>query len=219
MDTSDISLCLTIGKRPKALEATLTSLFAHVQFEHILAINDFGDLKTSRVFLDMCPHGHLLPYHNLGHHRAIDALYGAVKTPYIFHCEDDWRFDAPVLLDHARNLLEAKAWVSSVCVRALDDFLSEADTHKITPLDSPYQDYARLDGIHDQWYGYSFNPHLTRRTLWQTHGPFARFKKERHLSRYLRQAGFAMAYAQQGSCWHIGFDSVANAPKPWWRIW
>lgn len=88
--TSEITLCLTIGNRPEPLEKTLMSLLPRIEFQHIIAINDFRDTPTNEMFLKMCPQGTLINLpKQVGHHQAVDAMYKLVKTKYVFHCEDD----------------------------------------------------------------------------------------------------------------------------------
>ena len=80
---------------------------SQITFEHIIAINDFRDEETNQVFRELCPHGTLIVQKKqVGHHRAVDLMYAQVKTPYIFHCEDDWQFDQPLQLDKYIELLK-----------------------------------------------------------------------------------------------------------------
>lgn len=210
--TDDITLCLTMGKRPKQLTQTLDSLFSFTQFKHVLAVNDFGDAPTNEAFFAACPHGRIIDAKLIGHHPAVDAMYAKVTTPYIFHCEDDWQFFAKPNLDNARKILENDD-VSVVCMRALDDFLKAEDMQNIAQNNT----VARLTHLHAQWYGFTFNPHLSKTALWQHYGPYAKFKKERHISRHMRKDDKYAAYAD-GVCRHIGFESVANAtPKSFWQ--
>ena len=60
MNTQNITLCLTIGKRPQELRRTLESILSQINFEHIIAINDFRDEETNQVFRELCPHGTLI---------------------------------------------------------------------------------------------------------------------------------------------------------------
>lgn len=219
LDLDNVTLCLTIGKRPVELEQSLSSLLSYVDFQHIIAINDFGDAPTNEVFLDLCPKGELIDLQrNLGHHKAIDYMYAKVQTDYIFHSEDDWLFDKNPDLDNAAALLDALPQISCVAFRKIEDFIhDEQQRNQAMPIASTLSEYVRLDNLHDQWHGYSFNPHLVKKSLWQHYAPFAQFKKERHISRYLRKHGHYMAYLKQGACHHIGFDSVANPPKTFWQ--
>lgn len=214
----NITLCLTIGKRPDELKQTLQSLLSKVQFKYIIAINDFGDGQTNAVFYELCPQGQLINLgYNLGHHQAVDLMYGKITTPYIFHCEDDWIFDTAPNIDEVIQLLENDDTVVSVSLRQLSDFnFSNEEFDKIEYIDSPHLSHAKLNALHEQWHGYTFNPHITKLETYQQIAPLSKFKKERHISRYLRQSGKYVAYLKQGACHHIGFDSVANPPNKTW---
>lgn len=217
--SNNITLCLTIGKRPQELTQSLTSLLHFVDFEHIIAINDFGDTATNDALLACCPNATLIDLgRNLGHHKAVDYMYSNVKTDYIFHSEDDWLFTAMPDLDSAKALLDKPA-VTSVGFRRIDDFIyDETARQKLTTLPAPFDDYVRADHLHDQWHGYTFNPHLAKKDLWQRYAPFAKFKKERHISRYLRKSGRYIVYQKHGVCHHIGHDSVSRPPTLWQKI-
>ncbi len=213
----DITLCLTIGKRPEELRRTLNSLFQFEQFEHVIAINDFGDAETSRVFREICPNGTLIELgHQVGHHKAVDYMYSKVTTPYIFHCEDDWLFVDALKFDQAKTLLTSDE-ISSVCFRKVSDFTFAAeDKGKIARDHYQGIEYIRLDKLHKQWHGFTFNPHLAKIDLWHAADRyFAQFEKERHLSRWQRRAGKHAAFMTCGACQHIGNGisvSYSNAP-------
>ncbi|MBM4189762.1 MAG: hypothetical protein FJ210_03460 [Betaproteobacteria bacterium] len=210
---NNVTLCLTMGRRPELLRQTLTGLFANAQFDSVIAINDFRDEQTNTVFQEMCPHGQLISLdRQLGHHAAVDYMYSKVKTPWIFHCEDDWLFQKPIDLQHLIKVLQAQQWMSGICMRQRSDFvLSLRDEEKV--LFERYDDLAfyRLDPIHAQWHGYTFNPHLASIDLWHSIGPFSAFKKERHISCAIRKKGLIVPYWVDGGCAHLGEnDSVSN---------
>lgn len=211
----DITLCLTIGKRPNELRQTLQSLLSKVQFKHIIAINDFGDEATNAVFCALCPQGELisLGYH-LGHHRAVDLMYAKIATPYVLHCEDDWLFDSVPEFDCILRFLASEPSISMVCLRKMSDMnFDEQQQSQIIHRSTGYLDIVETHAIHDQWYGYTFNPHIASINTWKAWAPFARFKKERHISRTLRRQNKHLVYLEQGNCHHIGFSSIAN-PQP-----
>lgn len=224
---SQVTICITMGRRPDLLKQTLASLGPLLKQLPVLAINDFRDTPTNEAFAVCCPHGRLLePGKHLGHHGAVDFMYAQVKTPYILHLEDDWHFDQLDFLPAALALLKAEAKVSQVCLRDISDFpagviaadrLHHAQTQGLA--------WLGLTNVHPQWYGWSFNPHVSRREDVQRWAPFTRFKKERHISRWLRAEGYQTAYLHLGPCRHIGeHDSVSvpNVPlfkrfKTWLR--
>jgi hypothetical protein len=212
----EIDLCLTIGRRPSLLRQTLESLLHRANFNQIIAINDFRDQETNDVFKELCPKGILINLDDqLGHHGAVDLMYSKVVSPYILHCEDDWIFDSDLMLEEAIQLLRSNKYVGSVCLRKIEDFNLSEEQHtlKITQKFNNIE-YCRLDGTHEQWHGFTFNPHVTSLSNWRDFGPYSVFKKERHISRKLRDLGIYVAYLQPGSCAHTGAaDSVSNPVK------
>lgn len=205
-ETSDITLCLTIGLRPELLRSSLTSLLAQARFEKVIAINDFRDEATNSVFRELCPQGQLICLdRQLGHHGAVDYAYRLIETPYVFHTEDDWHFDHSIDLRAGIELLRTNPELSQLCLRKIEDFsFSQEEANRIIYFQRNGLDYARLDGLHDQWHGYTFNPHLAALETWRSVGGFSKFKKERHISRSLRRDGRYSAYMKNGACHHIG---------------
>jgi len=206
--------CLTIGRRPDLLALTLGSLRSLPPMP-TLAINDFGDTETNEVFSACCPDGRLVgPGHRLGHHGAVDELYRYVETPFIFHNEDDWGFGRTDFLADALQLLEADPSISCVCLRDTDDMpMDAADRSKIKPQEVSGISYQRLDALHRQWHGFTFNPHIIRKSIWEEVGGYSSFEKERHLSRYLRAQGRYVAFLLPAGCVHIG-DGRSTHLKP-----
>lgn len=209
-----VTLCLTIGRRPDLLQLTLESL-KDLPNIPILAINDFRDDETNAVFREACPQGQLIePGRHLGHHGAVDLMYSYANTPHVFHCEDDWLFSRTDFLQDALRVLDSDPQVSSVHFRATDDIpLRDTDRTRISVDNRDGVSIEILTAVHDQWYGYSFNPHLARKSLWQEIGKFSQFKKERHISRFLRKKGLYMAFLAPESCRHIGIGRSSAEPN------
>ena len=209
-----VTICITMGLRPDVLQQTLESLGPELRKLPIIGINDFGDAETSAVFDRLCPHGQRIDLgKQVGHHPAVDAMYAKVRTPYVFHMEDDWEFTRHDFLDDALRLLEAHPDVSSVCFRDTDNFfIEDAARAQIVKEDCAGVSYARMDALSPKWYGYTFNPHLAPLSLWKEVGGFSGFKRESHISRHLRKQGKFTAFLKPGACQHIGFVSVAHKP-------
>lgn len=212
-----ITVCLTMGRRPDLLRRTLGSLGSALDGMRIIAINDFGDAETNDVFDEICPDGQRIDLgQKAGHHPAVDAMYREVTTPFVFHIEDDWVFHRQDFLDQAMGLLQTDPDISVVCVREVSDFPQDAEGGAAPrSVQSAGGNYFRLDHLHDQWHGYTFNPHLGRIALWEQLGGFSGFRKERHISRRLRAIGLHTAYLDPGACTHIGEEaSVTEARVP-----
>jgi hypothetical protein len=210
-----VTFCFTIGLRPDHLARTLASLAPIMAQATVLAVNDFGDAPTNTAFARGCPHGILVQTTpKIGQHAAVDAMYRRVTTPFVFHCEDDWMFDRNDIVPSALALLATDAAMSGVGFRHMSDFPAEiGQSPSIRRTTAAGVQHLRLDDLHDQWYGYSFNPHLARLATWQQTGGFAQFKKERHISRYLRARGQHIAFLDPGACHHIGDDISVTVRK------
>jgi hypothetical protein len=211
-----ITLCLTIGRRPDLLKQTLNSLLDLDQFSKVIAINDFRDQDTNDMFMALCPKGQLISLDKqLGHHRAVDFMYQQVTTSHVLHCEDDWLFDARLYITKAMALLNSDTRFSQVCLRNIKDFRFAPEIEQQLVLEKTiHADFYRLDSIHPQWHGYTFNPHIASLETWRAIGGFSQFQKERHISRYLRKNGKFTAYMEPGSCMHIGDNqSVSVIPS------
>ena len=210
--TDAVTLCMTMGNRPDLLDQTLRSLLALHTFKHVVAINDFGDEASNAVFQRHCPHGRLVqaPVGN-GHHKAIDLLYAQVHTPHIFHIEDDWHFASPIPFAAIFEALAAHPRISQVCLRNLDDFTPQGVASNAQRLEGSALPLFSLTALHDQWYGYTFNPHVTTTRLAQSLSPFSAHRKERHISRTLRHNGLFTAFLNPGGCTHLGDEHSVTA--------
>jgi len=146
-------------------------------------------------------------------------MYQQVNTTHVFHCEDDWCFDSVIDFEPLFNVLNQNAWISGICMRKENDFtLSAKEQNSVKYETLNGLDFFRLDGLHAQWHGYTFNPHLASIELWKKYYPFHRFKKERHISRTMRKDGLVMLYQCNGGSSHLGDNASVSSParKKYW---
>ena len=210
---SGVTLCVTSCGRPDLLRQTLDSLLAHNRFDDKWLIEDAGDRRVAD-YLDEVGWGKgvILNEARLGQMRSIDRLYAEVATPYIFHCEDDWLFNPVDLLPACNRVLDAEPDVSCVSVRKLSDLPPVAhkrlerrqagDVHyAVVPLDA-----------HPEWFGFTFNPGLSRLSLWQHYGPYAELGSEVRISLKMKRDGLTCAFLDPGACHHIGAEAHVADP-------
>jgi len=220
-----VTLCVTSAGRPDLLAATLSSLMATHRdaFAEVIVIDDLGDPEAARVARSLCPGATvLLNRRPRGHLRSVDLMYRHVRTPFIFHCEDDWRFDPVPIVGACREALRHLASASTVIVRKPEDvdphYLSGARTEFTggTPVLvlSPSADPV--------FNGFSFNPGLLRVSLWRRHGPWGRFRREHDISVAMKARGLGVVQLARGACVHIGggrhvkdpFQRLPSRPLP-----
>lgn len=205
---NDITMCLTMGRRPQELRATAASLGPDLVRLPILAVNDFGDGATNAVFHELFPRGRIVPLPgHVGHMRALEALYAEVRTPYVFHFEDDWTFTRDDFLDESIAILKASPQVSQVCLRAAQDIKHARLVGRdlLTEVHAGVGTF-RLDVLQDVWYRYTFNPHVARTADWKTIISLG-VRGEKQVSRFMRRTSRYTAFLLDGACHHAGADN------------
>lgn len=210
--SGDVTLVLTSCGRFDLLEQTLESLEAAEPngFAHRIIIEDSADAAMAARIRARFPDYELIfNQPNLGQMRSIDRAYAAVHTPYVFHCEDDWRFEPAPFLIQCRRILAGHPEISVACVRKPTELHPKFQA-RLSPMD---------DGVavmpadaHPEWFGYSFNPSLVRHESWKTYGPFAGHGSEEVLSYRMKRDGFSVAFLTPGSAVHIGGDAHVEDP-------
>lgn len=150
---------------------------------------------------------------NLGPYKSIDKMYSMVETEYIFHSEDDWRFDSnPNFMTESIDVLEERKDIHQVWIRKdIDwswiepDILGTTNNAKYRMVKCPH-----LGG----WCGFSHNPGLRRKSDYDKMFPngFAEFIKPNEKAVHTELAcntnamnkGYRVATLINTSCVHIG---------------
>ena len=200
----DVTVCVTSCARPDLLEQTLSSFRRFHIVKKMIVSEDSGDPRMRDWLAEKCPEAEIMfGSVKTGMMASIDRLYGAVRTPFIFHLEDDWLFDGPVDFAAAKSALSADPAISSVCVRRFDELKSKhrALTSRVALEGVELRVFA--PGAHPQWYGYTSNPGTLRRAFWERYRPMARIRHD-DLSELAKRDGFRVAYAVPGVARHIG---------------
>jgi hypothetical protein len=88
---------------------------------------------------------------HVGQIKSVEEMMSQVKTPYVFHCEDDWEFHKHGFIEACLKEIDEEN-VHSVWIRDEDDF---DGYHRVKPTtDGKY--VVSIGASH----GFSFNPHL-----------------------------------------------------------
>lgn len=122
MSTADITVVVTSCNRHDLLERTLVS-FRKFNTDpgvaRILVVED-GDGDPSEVCnrLDATL---IRTGGRVGQIAAIDRAYEMVRTPFIFHLEDDWEFYRSGLMERSRGVLNVDPSTVCVWLRAWND--------------------------------------------------------------------------------------------------
>lgn len=208
-----VTICVTSCARLDLLAKTLDSFRKFNTGGTFLVSEDSTDSAIidtlKRTYPDMTV---LSGPERLGLMGSIDRVYGAAKTPYLFHLEDDWQFDGPVNWQAAIALLEARDDVANVSVRAIDEIKEKYRVRS---------DAFELDGVpfrimrrdsHPEFFGWSSNPGLIKRSLYQHYAPFKRMLHDQ-MSGLIKKDGRTVAYLLPGVARHIGQERTVTDPQ------
>lgn len=159
------TLAVTSCSRFDLLQATLDSFIdrADIMPEATVIIEDSGEAQPA--FLSAPKYKALGrgEWINNGSRRgqiySLDRLYDAVKTPYVFHCEDDWLFTKGGFLARSFGILENNPSIWTVSLRG-----NECNGHPNIPdtHNSPGPYLIQQPGWMGGWGGCTFNPGLRR---------------------------------------------------------
>ncbi len=171
-----------------------------------IIIEDSGDERVRDVTTELGLDAEIiLNRPQLGQMKSIDKAYGAVKTPYVFHCEDDWEFFRGGFIGQSFAILEARADVSIVCLRPRSEqnkLVRNAPSETIAGV----RMFTLDPSLHPEYFSYAFNPGLRRMADYHAIGPFAPLGHEEDVSYHFKRAGFRLANLEDAAVRHIGDD-------------
>ena len=214
MEKMDITLCVTSCGRLDLLAPTLTSLMPQMHlFSDVIIIDDDGDAAVKEWVEAQIPKAKvLLNEQRLGQLASIDKMYGEVRTPFVFHCEDDWVFVGDGFIEAAFAAITKEPSVSTALVRRLSE-LPDAYLQDATRAKAPSSDYVVFaPHAHREYLGFSFNPGVVAHATWQKYGPYVRYETEGNLSYKMKKDGFTIACLDPGHCRHIGDGHHVDDP-------
>jgi hypothetical protein len=120
----------------------------------------------------------------VGQIRAIDEAYRRVRTPYIFHIEDDYDFVRPGYIERSMSILQAEPLCLQVWIRG-GRTEHEILREQHVSLGVPWRKVGTYRAV---WRGFSFNPGLRRLRDYRLIGSYAANSEAR-----LGKAGLAEA--------------------------
>jgi hypothetical protein len=219
---SPISFVLTSCGRFDLLEETLSSFFRHnrAPIARYILVEDSGD-DAVRESVAKCGIEFTILVNNpkLGQLRSIDRAYAAVETPFILHCEDDWRFLRGGFIEESIRILNAFPNVSGVHLRRtgqnplFDEGFKNSEISVFEDIRFRVMNLQRCP----PWGGYSFNPSVVRVADYKAMGPFSKFRHEPQISEAFAQRGRAIACLEEPACETIGRGRHVHDPfaKDW----
>jgi hypothetical protein len=201
---ADITFVLTSCGRFDLLEETLSSFFAQntAPIARYLLIEDSGDESVRKVAARFPFHIEVIVSRpSLGQIASIDKAYATVTTPYVFHCEDDWRFFRAGFVEESLSLLKHDPSISVVCCRRLAQNIFSQQVCDLPVNTIGGVDHRKADPWLDRvWHGYTFNPGLRRMSDYRMLGSFKRWGDESDASLFFKRKRMVVAYLAAPAC-------------------
>ena len=209
------TLVVTSCCRFDLLEKTLRSFYAHADVapQELIVVEDSGEEQVRSVVGGLgVPAQTLIRGARLGQMQAIDHAYANVKTPLIFHCEDDWLFTRSGFISESAKILKARSDVSMVGLRPRSELNPLVRASPVEWLGEIA--YLEMDPkLHPEHFSYSFNPGLRRLADYVRLGPFAPLGEESDVSYAFKRAGYRIASLEVPAVRHIGHGRHVNDPN------
>lgn len=207
-----VTVCITSCGRLDLLAETLAGFRRHNTGGRFLLSEDSTDAAVIAQLTATYPDMTVLSGPDrLGLMGSIDRLYSRAETPYIFHLEDDWSIDGPINWSAAIACLDQRPDVANVSVRDINEIKEKYRTRSdaITIAGTAFR-VMRADA-HPESFGWSSNPGLITRALYQQYAPFGRVIHDR-MSGIIKGDGKTLAYLLPGVARHIGQERTVTDP-------
>jgi hypothetical protein len=215
--TEKLSVVVTSCGRHDLLSRTLRSFFAFNTFP-IFELIIVEDGHTEPTGLCLPAFARVVKTGNrIGQARAIDFAYRMVRSPWIFHLEDDWEFYEKSFIEKSLLVMGHNEKIVQVWLRALND--TNGHPIELENYVAAGVPYKLLKIGHGVWHGFSWNPGLRRTDDYQRLGSFERFYEgarllsvhiEHKAAEFYKDLGFRAAILADnngnGYLRHIGAD-------------
>lgn len=207
--SSDITFVLTSCGRFDLLAETMRTFlsFNGAPIARYVVIEDSGDEAVRDVVAGLgVDVDVIVNATRLGQMASIDRAYGTVDTPYIFHCEDDWRFFRGGFVEDSLRVLDGDATISLVNGRRLGQNRYFDAMHGTAPLRNVNGVAVRVPPLDasEIWGGYGFNPGLRRLSDYRRIGSFADRGHEKHASMWFKRQGMGSVSLEEPAYETIG---------------
>lgn len=225
---NEVTLVITSCNRLDLLDKTISSFnkFNNYPIKERIIVDDSGEEEIWKKLIKKYNNDYklILNKKNIGQIKSIDLAYSYIRTPYIFHCEDDWEFYRSGFIENSLKILNNNNKILQVWLRERNDtngHTIESDTFTFQDLQFYYM--SRL--YNKVWSGFAFNPGLRRLSDYNLIKPYNTIKfpnnlnfkipdyppdlyKERCISLTYDKLGYRAVIFEEGYVKHIGWGKT-----------
>ena len=218
-----MSFVLTSCGRTKLLDRTLNSFFKYNDYN----IKDFFLVEDSvnnlvyenvkkkwkdkiKIFCNK---------KKLGQIKSIVDIYKKIRTPYVFHCEDDWIYTRKKFIEDSLEILETDSKIIQVWLESKRS-ASRLDIFEYGPLEYTkknkigFRKVTCKDGW--EWGYFSFRPGVKRMSDYNLIGGYSKFKNELDIGVKYKKLGFYTVIIEKPAVVDIGDDHHVSDPTRKW---
>lgn len=200
-----ITVVITSYNRRDLLQSTIESLSKFIDYpiKEFIIIEDSADKDMRNWLIHYCRDTNfkiVLNEKNIGAYQSIDKAYSFVSTPFVVHCEDDWRFTKSGFTERALKVLESNPMIMQVN-------LSNENNQPII-----YNSNYSIFGDNDIWHGFTCNPSIRSMAAYAKTKPWTQWidntrdlaVQECMVGLKYHELGYKAAYMNESFCKHIG---------------
>ena len=219
----EVSFVLTSCGRPKLLNKTLKSFFKYNNYEikRFFLVEDsvnqvvYDEVKKKwgkkiEIFCNQKKKGQI---------RSIVDTYKKVRTPFVFHCEDDWIYtrkdfiqDSLEILDSDKNIIQV--WLESKKSASRLDIFDYGPIQYTKSKKIAYRRVSCRDGW--EWGYFSFRPGIKRMSDYFMIDGYKNFKNELDIGVEYKKLGYYTVIIEKPAVIDIGDDHHVSDPTRKW---
>jgi hypothetical protein len=232
-----MSFVLTSCGRLELLNRTLDSFFKYntYKFQKLYLTEDSVNKKVYKEIKRKWSDKIELMFNKKkrGQIKSIVDVYNLIKTPYVFHCEDDWIYTRKDFIEESLKILEYDEKIIQVWLESRES-ASRLDVFNYGPLKKYKGIGFRKVFCKPGWeWGYfSFRPGVKRMKDYHTIGGYEKYKNELDIGVSYKKLGYYTVIIEKPAVEDIGLDQTifdptrkwpkrrkTNAPRGLMRLW
>lgn len=228
----EVTLFITSCGRPKLLKLTLESFvkFNTYPIKEVILCEDSGVKGIVDFAKDILPYPVILCYNEerVGQMKTINKYINMVKTPYVFHLEDDYEFFEKGFIELSFKILDTDSNISQVLLQDEQHDLFKVDIdndlcYKVMTND-PNDKHPKSEGSNVCNNGdgaltcFSWRPSLKRQEIALLRIPYEPWDDEYTIQLQINKMGYYSVVSKfgckktpKGFCKHIGIHHHVNS--------
>jgi len=203
-----VTLFITSCGRPDLLKRTLETFnqFNTYPIEEAIIVEDSGIVGSIDFVHEICslfPCKVIYNEKRLGQMASMELGVKYIKTPYTFHCEDDWEFYDYSFIEASMEILESNENISMVFLRSYAEYIFRYNMQIDESMNYKYNVLHQNNNSL-----YSFNPGLRRTNIYFEKYPYTTTNEdEGTLQSFYRTKGYISVVTKNhaGYVDHIGW--------------